>query len=65
MPNDIKAYTGAELARMYGVCKITFRKWLKPHQAAIGPRIGHIYTTLQVKTIFEKLGPPLDEMTDQ
>jgi len=65
MPNEIKPSTGAELARLYGVSKSTFNKWLKPHQAAIGARIGHIYTTLQVKIIFEKLGLPLEEMTDR
>ncbi|MBS1563042.1 MAG: hypothetical protein JST39_01580 [Bacteroidetes bacterium] len=61
---EIKPHTAAELARMYGVAKATFNKWLKPHQVAIGPRVGHFYTSLQVKIIFEVLGLPYDEATD-
>jgi hypothetical protein len=65
MHNEIKPHTSVELARLYGVSRTTFKKWLEPHQAAIGPRIGNFYTTLQVKIIFEKLGHPLEEKTDQ
>jgi transposase-like protein len=64
MHNDIMPHTPAELARMYGVSKSTLNKWLKPHQAAIGTRIGHIYTALQVKIIFEKLGLPHEAAQD-
>jgi hypothetical protein len=34
------------------------RNWLAPHQSLIGEKIGHLYTALQVKVIFEKLGLP-------
>lgn len=61
---DIKPYTVAEMARLYGISKLTFNKWIKPHLAAIGNRIGHYFTSLQVKIIFEKLGPPHDEAND-
>ncbi|HSC39732.1 MAG TPA: hypothetical protein VLD19_17725 [Chitinophagaceae bacterium] len=61
---EIKPYTPAELARLYGISKPTFRKWLNPHLSAIGKRIGHFYNALQVKTIFEKLGLPSEEAHD-
>ena len=54
----IKPCSITELAEMYGVSLKTFRAWLKPHQDAIGKRVGWYYTTLQVRTIFERLGYP-------
>ena len=60
-PHEIKPYTTAELAHLYGISKPTFNKWLKPHQRFIGERLGHFYTALQVKLIFEKLGLPWQE----
>ncbi|HEY4150703.1 MAG TPA: hypothetical protein VGM41_17315 [Chitinophagaceae bacterium] len=62
---EIRPYTPAELARLYGVSKATFNKWLKPHRDAIGQHIGHFYTTLQVKIMFEKLGPPFEHIADE
>jgi len=61
---EIRPYLTAELARMYGVSKPTFNNWLKPHLAAIGERRGRIYTALQVKIIFEKIGLPSQEAHD-
>jgi hypothetical protein len=55
---ELKPYTIAELADMYGVSKKTFRKWLEPFQELIGERNGFFYTIIQVKIIFEKLGLP-------
>jgi len=62
---EIHPYTPAELARLYGVSKSTLNKWLKPHRAAIGQRIGHFYNTLQVKILFAKLGPPFEQAPDE
>lgn len=62
--HEIRPYTTAELARLYGISKTTLNKWLKPHRLFIGERIGHIYNALQVKHIFEKLGPPSEEAYD-
>jgi hypothetical protein len=58
MDNMIKPCTITELADMYGVSLKTFRKWLQPHEEAIGKRLGRYYTTLQVRIIFDKLGFP-------
>ncbi len=55
---EIKPYSLAELARIYGVQSRTLKNWLVPHDEAIGKRIGRFYTALQVKIIFEKLGLP-------
>jgi hypothetical protein len=55
---EIKPYSPSEIAALYGVPRRTLYNWLKPHQEAIGERIGLYYTALQVKIIFEKLGVP-------
>jgi hypothetical protein len=55
---EIKPYTITELSSLYGVTRRTMRNWLAPHQSLIGEKIGHLYTALQVKVIFEKLGLP-------
>ena len=55
---QIKPCTLTELATIYGVGIRTMKKWITPHQPAIGEKHGRIYTALQVKVIFEKLGLP-------
>lgn len=55
---EIRPYSLTELGRIYGVQSRTIKKWLEPHTHAIGPKIGRLYTALQVKIIFEKLGLP-------
>ena len=54
----VKAYTISELAALYGISTKTIKTWLRPHADAIGPRRGRYYTTLQIRTIFEKIGAP-------
>ena len=61
---EIKAYSPAELSRLYGVSKWTLNRWLKPHRDAIGKRAGLYYTSKQVKTIFDKIGLPLDKINE-
>lgn len=61
MNNDavaIRPYSLTELAEIYGVSAHTMKNWIKRHEQSIGERVGRFYTTLQVKTIFEKLGFP-------
>ena len=55
---DIKPYSISELSNLYGVSRRTMRNWIAPHQPLIGDKIGHLYTALQVKVIFERLGLP-------
>ena len=55
---EIKPYTITELANIYGVKSRTMRNWITPHNDSIGLKIGRLFTTLQVKIIFEKLGMP-------
>ena len=47
-----------QLAKIYGVGIKTFRKWMEPHKAEIGDKIGRFYTISQVKIILEKFGIP-------
>jgi len=57
-PVLIKPSTLTELAAIYGVGVRTMKKWIILHQEAVGQKQGRIYTALQVKIIFEKLGLP-------
>ena len=56
--NEIKPYSTKDLARIYGVCVKTFKKWTKPFELLIGAKNGRYYTVAQVKIIFEKIGVP-------
>lgn len=58
--NLIKPYSIGELAALYGMSKKTFHRWLQPHAATIGPRIGRFYNIKQVSHIFDCLGIPGD-----
>jgi hypothetical protein len=54
-----RAMNKTELAACYGVCVRTFNKWIKPFQHEIGTIPGtQIFTTAQVRVIFEKIGEP-------
>ena len=55
---NIRPYSLTELSGLYGVSNHTMKNWIAPHQLAVGNKIGRLYTALQVKTIFEKLGLP-------
>jgi hypothetical protein len=55
---DVKPYSLTELARIYGVTNRTMKNWIVKHDESIGEKVGRLYTTLQVKIIFEKLGLP-------
>lgn len=54
----IKGYTLKELSALYGVSTKCLRTWMEPHMESIGEKKGRYFTTLQVRTIFEKLGEP-------
>jgi hypothetical protein len=55
---EIKAYSLTELAGLYGISNRIMKTWLAPFTEDIGKKHGRLYNTLQVKTIFEKLGLP-------
>lgn len=50
-----RAMTLKELADRWNVSVSTVKKWLRPFEKEIGPRIGNIYSPHQVKIILEKL----------
>lgn len=58
-------YNMKQLATLYGMGYKTFRKWLKPHQEAIGKRTGYYYNFHQVSIIFQKLGLPKNYILSQ
>lgn len=55
---DIRPYNLTELAAIYGVTIRTMKNWIIRHNEAVGEKTGRLYTALQVKIIFEKLGLP-------
>lgn len=55
---EIKPYSLTELSGLYGVSNRTMKNWITPHNLFVGEKIGRLYTALQVKIIFEKLGLP-------
>lgn len=57
---DLRPYTITELAEIYGVCRQTFRKWVRPFDEAIGERNGYFYSAIQVQMIIEKIGLPVE-----
>ncbi len=57
---QLRAYSVSELAGLYDVCSRTFKKWLEPCEAEIGPKHGRFYTVRQVKIILEILGLPAE-----
>ena len=52
------AYSAPQLARLYQISARTFKKWIKPFAAEIGPLNGRLFNVNQVKVIFSKLGMP-------
>lgn len=44
-----------EFADRWNVSVRTVKKWLKPFERDIGPRIGNVYSPHQVKIILSKL----------
>ncbi|MBQ5688785.1 MAG: hypothetical protein IIV21_02380 [Bacteroidales bacterium] len=55
MSQEPRAMTLKELADRWGVSCKTVKKWLKPFEAEIGPKIGNVYSPHQVKIILSKL----------
>jgi uncharacterized protein YjcR len=54
----VKPYSLSELAGLYRISTQTMKKWISPHEVAIGNKIGRFYNIKQVQKIFEALGVP-------
>ena len=52
---ELKPYTLSQLAKIYGVSRVTFRKWIKELKAELGKRSGNYYSIPQVKIIFSEM----------
>lgn len=52
---DCKPMTVSDLAARWGVSCRTVKRWLRPFEGEIGPRVGKIYNARQVKIILSKL----------
>jgi hypothetical protein len=53
----IQAYTLLQLAVLYGIPRKTCKKWIAM-VPDIGPRVGHFYSPIQVRKIFDYHGMP-------
>jgi hypothetical protein len=54
----LKPYNHKQLADFYGVCWLTFQRWIKRHEVEIGKKHGHFYNVKQVLAIFQLFGMP-------
>ncbi|MBI4945305.1 MAG: hypothetical protein HY840_02755 [Bacteroidetes bacterium] len=54
---ELKPYSVTDLAKIYGVCNRTFKKWVKDIKE-VGPKKGRYYSIPQVKIIFENMKVP-------
>jgi hypothetical protein len=54
----LKPYNHKQLADFYGVCWLTFQRWVKKHEQEIGKKTGHFYSINQVLIIFKVFGMP-------
>jgi len=54
----LKPYNHKQLADFYGVCWLTFQRWIKKHDEEIGKKHGHFYSIKQVLIIFKIFGMP-------
>ena len=60
----MKPSTPGEIADLYDVTTKTLKTWTDKHRQKIGEKAGKYFSTLQVKTIFECLGPPTKIFSD-
>lgn len=54
---ELKPYSVTDLAKIYGVCNRTFKKWVNEIKE-VGPKKGRYYSIPQVKIIFENMKVP-------
>jgi hypothetical protein len=54
----LKPYNHKQLADFYGVCWLTFQRWIKKHEQEIGKKTGHFYSINQVLLVFKIFGMP-------
>jgi hypothetical protein len=54
----LRPYTLKELANLYSVSRLTFKRWLKPFEKEIGERNGYFFSVKQIEIILDKLGKP-------
>lgn len=60
----IKPMNLTQLARLYNVSIVTFRKWLKPFQEELNLTDSKIFNPKQIKIIFQNLGSPYEKNED-
>jgi len=54
---ELKPYSVTDLAKIYGVCNRTFKKWVNEIKE-VGTKKGRYYSIPQVKIIFENMKIP-------
>ena len=61
----IKPYTKKELAVLYELSPRAFYTMFKPHEDAVGKKLGRYYSVKQVEDIFNKPGLPPCLLNDE
>lgn len=61
----IKPYMKKELADLYELSPRAFFTLFKPHEEAVGKKVGRYYSVLQVEIIFKRLGVPSSLLQDE
>ena len=51
----LKPLRTGDLAKLYGISRVTMRKWLKLMEAELGEKTGYYYKPIQVEIIIKKL----------
>ncbi|MGQ0829355.1 MAG: hypothetical protein ACT4ON_13285 [Bacteroidota bacterium] len=51
----LRPYTPKELRTLYGISRITFKKWIAPFEIELGKAQGRCYTVNQVMLLIDKL----------
>lgn len=58
-PAEPNRYSHSQVAQMYGVCRQTLYRWLKPIAHELGKRKGNCYSVEQINIIFSYIGVPM------
>lgn len=61
----LRPYTKKDLAELYEMMPRAFYSLFKPHEEAVGAKLGRYYSTLQVEIIFKKIGLPPCMLSDK
>ena len=57
----LQSYNSKQLAALYGISVKVLNKWIEPNYDKIGPKLGQLFSVLQVEIIFRLRGWPFEK----